>query len=78
MKFMTVGELIAEPLRTGLSRAGSPTSTHAGLTLSSVRNGRLDLTATKPIDLTPDERDKYQVRAGAFYVVRGNGRLGLV
>lgn len=75
---MTIAELIAEPLRTGLSRAGSATSTHVGLTLSSVRNGRLDLTATKPIDLTPGEEHKYQVRTGAFYVVRGNGRLSLV
>jgi restriction endonuclease S subunit len=78
MRFMTVGELIAEPLRTGISRAGSPASREAGLTLSSVRNGRLDLGATKPIDLTFAEQAKYQVRPGAFYVVRGNGRLGLV
>lgn len=78
MRYMSVAELIAEPLRTGLSRAGSLGSGQAGLTLSSVRNGRLDLTATKPIDLTDSEEAKYQVKPGAFYVVRGNGRLNLV
>jgi restriction endonuclease S subunit len=78
MKFMTIADLIAEPLRTGMSRAGSAASGQASLTLSSVRNGRLDLTATKPIDLIPAEQAKYQVRPGAFYVVRGNGRLNLV
>lgn len=73
-----LGELLASPLRTGISKQGSPEAKHRCLTLSSVRNGRLDLSAAKPIDLTSAEATRNRVRAGAFYVVRGNGNVRLV
>jgi type I restriction enzyme S subunit len=47
-----------------------------GLTLAAVRNGRLDLTRTKRIDVDP--MTNRVVREGNFYIVRGNGRLSLV
>jgi type I restriction enzyme S subunit len=73
-----LAELLLLPLRTGLSRQGSIESTERVLTLSAVRHGRLDLTVTKPMDASEGERVRNEVRAGAFYVIRGNGRLGLV
>jgi type I restriction enzyme S subunit len=71
-------DVLAEPMRTGLSRLGSEESTHRVLTLSSVRNGRLDMRASRPIDLSVDEGVRYRVRPSRVYVVRGNGRLSLV
>jgi type I restriction enzyme S subunit len=46
------------------------------LTLASVRNGQLDLTRTKRVDV--DASTNRLVREGCFYIVRGNGRLDLV
>ncbi len=73
-----LGELLASPLRTGISKQGLPEAKNRCLTLSSVRNGRLDLSAAKPIELTSTEAARNRVQAGAFYVVRGNGNVRLV
>lgn len=71
-------ELLAAPLRTGLSKPMLPDSASRCLTLSAVRNGTLDFTASKPVDVTPTEAEANCVKAGAFYVVRGNGNRELV
>ena len=73
-----LGDVLASPLRTGVSRPGSPTSSHRCLTLSSVRGGALDLSCSKPIDLDESEVQASAVVPGAFYVVRGNGNIALV
>lgn len=73
-----LGDLLATPLRAGISRSGTPSSTKRCLTLSAVRNGILDLAACKPADVSDPEADGNWVLPGAFYVIRGNGNLSLV
>jgi len=75
---LPVADLIASPLRTGISRATDPTADVRCLTLSAVRDGRLNVEESKPVPLTPAEAEKYQTKAGAFYAVRGNGNRSLV
>jgi type I restriction enzyme S subunit len=74
----TLIDLVASPLRTGTSKPAMSGSAFRCLTLSAVRHGALDFEASKPVDLTPEESAKSQVRSGAFYVVRGNGNKSLV
>lgn len=71
-------ELVAAPLRTGLSKPMLPGSPIQCLSLSAVRSGVLDLNACKPVDVTPEEAAASQIKPGAFYVVRGNGNRSLV
>ena len=73
-----LGDLLARPLRAGISRPGTPSSTKRCLTLSAVRNGVLDLGACKPADVSDPEAEGNWVLPGAFYVIRGNGNLSLV
>lgn len=73
-----VGDFLAGPLRTGISKPSLPTSEKECLTLSAVRNGLLDLTAKKPVDVTDREAKGNWITVNAFYVVRGNGNLSLV
>lgn len=73
-----LGDMLSTPLRTGISKQGTTAAKHRCLGLSSVRNGRLDLTASKPIDLTETEAQRNRIMPGAFYVVRGNGNVRLV
>jgi type I restriction enzyme S subunit len=73
-----LGDLLVEPLRTGISKPLRADSTHSCLTLSSVRNGTLDLSVKKPVDVSKEEAESNRVRPGAFYVVRGNGNRSLV
>jgi len=73
-----LGGLLSSSLRTGISKQGTPTAKHRCLGLSAVRNGRLDLAASKPIDLTEIEAGRNRILPGAYYVVRGNGNLRLV
>lgn len=77
-EWKSLSELLAEPMKTGISRPQAPGSTMHCLTLSSVRNGWLDTTAQKPVDVTKAEAAGNWVRPGAFYVVRGNGNRSLV
>jgi type I restriction enzyme S subunit len=75
---MRLGDLLAAPLKTGISRAATPNSSKRCLTLSAVRNGTLDLAANKPADVSDVEAMGNWVLPGAFYVVRGNGNRSLV
>jgi type I restriction enzyme, S subunit len=70
--------LLAEPVRTGISKQGSPSSDKLCLTLSSVREGWLDFAQAKPADVTDAAAECCWVRPNAFYVVRGNGNKALV
>jgi len=72
---IALGNTLRAPLRTGLSRAASATANHRVLTLSSVRNGVLDVGQNRPMDATGDEALANAVRPSTFYVVRGNGSL---
>ncbi|MEY3897997.1 MAG: hypothetical protein RLZZ214_3518, partial [Verrucomicrobiota bacterium] len=73
-----LGGLLSSSLRTGISKQGTSAAKHRCLGLSAVRNGRLDLAASKPIDLTDAEAVRNRIMPGAFYVVRGNGNVRLV
>lgn len=73
-----LSDVLRKPLRTGLSRQTSDNSPTRCLTLASVRNGKLDLSASKPMDANEREVAGNKVQPGAFYVVRGNGNLSLV
>jgi len=75
---LPLGELLAAPLKTGISRPTVPDAQKRCLTLASVRAGRLDLKAAKTVELTDAEAKGNWVLPGAFYVVRGNGNLSLV
>lgn len=71
-------DLLVAPLKTGISKHTVPNATKRCLTLSAVRGGELDLTISKPVDVSDSEAKGNWVRPGAFYVVRGNGNLSLV
>lgn len=73
-----VKELLASPLRTGISKPTDVTSESRCLTLSAVRDGRLKVDESKPAAISDDELKKYSIKAGAFYLVRGNGNRNLV
>ncbi|HEY5912049.1 MAG TPA: restriction endonuclease subunit S [Verrucomicrobiae bacterium] len=47
------------------------------LTLSSMRNGRIDTRDNKPVPMSREEAQAFQVRPGQVYVVRGNGSKDL-
>lgn len=68
-----LASVLRSPLRTGVSAPEVQVGGMPGLSLAAVRNGVLDLTATKRVDV--DESTNRLVREGCFYVVRGNGRL---
>jgi len=72
---IALGHALRAPMRTGLSRAASATANHRVLTLSSVRNGVLEVGKNRPMDATDDEALANAVRPSTFYVVRGNGSL---
>lgn len=71
-------DLLLEPLRTGISKPARPGADKECLTLSAIRGGFLELSAKKTVGVTDEEANGTWVRADAFYVVRGNGRLSLV
>lgn len=73
-----LAELLAAPLKTGISRPSSPTADKRCLTLSSVHSGVIDITASKEVDVSDHEAKNCWVQPDAFYVVRGNGNLSLV
>lgn len=47
------------------------------LTLSSMRNGRINLADNKPIPMTAEQARPFLVRAGDVFIVRGNGSKSL-
>ena len=71
-------DLLAQPVKTGISRPLAQAASKRCLTLSAVRDGVLDLSASKPVDVSDAEAEGNWVKPGAFYVVRGNGQLRLV
>jgi len=76
---MTVGELVGEgSLRNGKSvkSTGTDGEIHC-LTLSAVRNGRIDLRDSKVVPLTQEEAKSVLVHRGDVFVVRGNGSKNL-
>jgi hypothetical protein len=73
-----LGHLLAEPLKTGISKPPSPYANKRCLTLSAVANGALDCGAVKTSDVSDAEAEGNWVKPGAFYVVRGNGNRQLV
>jgi type I restriction enzyme S subunit len=73
-----LADLLTQRLRTGLSKSNHAPPTSRCLTLSSVRNGFLDVSAAKPVSLTEKEETANALRPGNFYVVRGNGNKSLV
>lgn len=73
-----LGDLLIAPLKTGISKPTVLNAQKRCLILSAVRNGTLDLTASKPVDVSDAESEDNWVKSGAFYVVRGNGNLSLV
>ncbi|MGA2433698.1 MAG: restriction endonuclease subunit S [Bryobacteraceae bacterium] len=73
-----LAQLLSEPVRTGISKRGSPSADKLCLTLSSVRTGSFDLTEVKAADVTDSEAVGCWVKPRAFYVVRGNGNRALV
>lgn len=73
-----LAELLAAPLKTGISKPNSPTADKRCLTLSSVHSGVIDISASKEVDVSDHEAKNSWVQPNAFYVVRGNGNLSLV
>jgi type I restriction enzyme S subunit len=74
----SLGEMLSSPLKTGISKPTIPISDKWCLSLAAVRNGALDLSACKPVEVSDREAGGNWVKPGAFYVVRGNGNLSLV
>lgn len=75
---LTLGALVRSPIRTGISKPGSPTSDKRCLTLSAVRGRTLLLEASKPVDVSDSDAEGKWLQPGCFYVVRGNGNRELV
>ncbi len=73
-----LGELVARPIRTGISKPTHPESATFCLTLSAVRGRDLLLNACKPVAVTERQAAGNWVQPGSFYVVRGNGNRALV
>lgn len=69
-------DLLTAPMRTGVSGPPSDESGMPGISIAAVRDGSLDLKFSKWVSVSPST-DRL-VREGAFYIVRGNGRLQLV
>src|SRR5438445_314533 len=67
-----------QAIRSAQTKAVRHLSQATELTLFAVRNGLLDLSAAKPVSLTEKEEIANALRAGNFYVVRGNGNLSRV
>jgi type I restriction enzyme S subunit len=71
----SLGEIIGEnSLRNGKSVKPEATASEIRcLTLSSIRQGRIDLSRNKPVPLTSDEAQPFLVWQNDVFIVRGNG-----
>src|ERR1051326_2117671 len=78
-KESSIKELVGENgLRNGRSvKATGVESETRCLTLSAMRNGRIDTTDSKPVPMSRAEAKPFQVRKGDVYVIRGNGSKDL-
>lgn len=78
-KRQTLTGLLAEPIRNGLSVAGSDQPPgQPALRLSALRGATVNLSDVRYIPIAPDRADKYRIEAGDILVSRGNGTLSLV
>jgi type I restriction enzyme S subunit len=83
---ISVEELVGENgLRNGKSvKSTGIESSVRCLTLSAMRNGRIDVLGSKPVPMSDAEAALFQIRRGDVYVIRGNGskhlcgRAGLI
>lgn len=74
-KQISVEELVGKDgLRNGKSvkSSGIESRIHC-LTLSAMRNGRINVLDSKPIPMSDEQAAPFQIRRGDVYVVRGNG-----
>jgi type I restriction enzyme, S subunit len=76
---VTVGDLVGEgSLRNGISvKSSGDIGDVRCLTLSAMRNGRIDLHDNKVVPLTVSEAEPFLVRRGDVFIVRGNGSKNL-
>ncbi|MBI3608487.1 MAG: restriction endonuclease subunit S [Nitrospirae bacterium] len=79
IEMATVGQLVGEDsLRNGISVKSFEASYGMKcLTLSAMRNGCIDMKASKPVPLTPVQAEPFLVRKGDVFVMRGNGSKDL-
>jgi type I restriction enzyme S subunit len=73
-----LGELLAAPLRNGLSPATGGRFEAQVLTLSAVTRGQFDASASKPGAFAVEPREDVRVDARDFLICRGNGNVSLV
>jgi type I restriction enzyme S subunit len=72
-----MGDVLSDPLANGRSVRTRPGGFPV-LRLTAVRDGRIDVRATKPGDWTESDAAKHVVHDGDFLIIRGNGSLSLV
>ena len=75
---VTVGDMLARPLRNGTSPSSTGTVTGEVLTLSAVTGPRFDPTARKTARFESEHASEKTVRSADLLICRGNGNLGLV
>jgi type I restriction enzyme, S subunit len=77
---VTMEDLVGRAnLKNGISLKSSPFHSNIRcLTLSSIRNGRIDTNESKPVPMDASEAGPYLVHQNDVYVVRGNGSKDLV
>ena len=74
-KMFSIEELVGENgLRNGKSVKSTGTELSVRcLTLSAMRNGRINILDSKPVPMSAAEAAQFQVRRGDVYIIRGNG-----
>jgi type I restriction enzyme S subunit len=79
-KMISVDDLVGrENLKNGKSlKSDEQPSLVSCLRISALRNGLIDCSDTKPINMTLDEAEPYQVHQDDVFIVRGNGSKDLV
>ncbi len=75
--WMALADMLSEPLSNGRSFPSSPNGFPV-LRLTSLKNGRLDLSERKLAACTKSQVEQCLVRDGDFFVSRGNGSIKLV
>jgi len=78
-RLASLGEIIgADSLRNGKSvKPDASASEIRCLTLSAIRQGRVDLRRSKAVPMTSDEAQSFLVRRNDVFIVRGNGSKDL-
>jgi type I restriction enzyme, S subunit len=75
---VTVGDVLARPLRNGISPSSNGTVLGEVLTLAAVTGGRFDANARKAAKFVSDHAPEKTVRRDDLLICRGNGNIGLV